>query len=106
MPRKIRYLRPNNNPSKTIRTLQPQDEQTRREFYHSKRWLRLRRVFLDANPYCAYCFKKGLITEATVAHHDKEMLDYPDLALDESNLIASCASCHSSLHKGKAGPGG
>ena len=70
----------------------------RDKFYSSTPWMRLRRAFLAINPLCARCLAKGLTVAATIAHHRRERLDYPELALDDRNLEALCDSCHSAEH--------
>lgn len=38
-------------------------------FYWSSRWRKVRRMQLDAEPFCAYCLKQGRTTEARVVDH-------------------------------------
>jgi 5-methylcytosine-specific restriction protein A len=59
-------------------------------------WRKARKAFLDEHPLCELCRHQGRTTPATVAHHIKAARDGGS---DEAgNLMALCASCHSSLH--------
>ena len=58
---------------------------------YDSRWREIRDRFLADHPQCARCGKP-----ATVAHHVvRKRASGSD---DPSNLLALCASCHSSLH--------
>lgn len=65
------------------------------EFYHSREWRHLRKVFLTEHPFCTECWKKGKLTEASVVDHVVPIRQGGP-ALNENNLQALCASCHSS----------
>ncbi len=82
-------------------------------FYHSTEWKALRRVALDRDGgMCCDCmdkFRAGLIKKphrADVVHHIKNRKDYPELALDLSNLRSLCDTCHNKRHpdKGRRAP--
>ena len=79
--------------------MRDESKKERDAFYSSARWMRLRAVFLAENPVCVKCLEGDRITPATIAHHRQERLACPRLALDPSNLVALCASCHTTLHK-------
>jgi 5-methylcytosine-specific restriction endonuclease McrA len=84
-----------------------ESKKERDAFYSSARWMWIRRVFLDANPLCEPCLDEDIVTPATIAHHRVERLADPSLALDPSNLVAMCDSCHTRHHKRpKNRPGG
>lgn len=65
-----------------------------KRFYASAAWLRLRAAFLAENPLCNACQTQGQVTAAEHVHHLKERKDYPELALEWSNLEALCQPCH------------
>jgi 5-methylcytosine-specific restriction endonuclease McrA len=67
-------------------------------FYSSAPWMRLRLVFLRANPVCERCLEAGKVEPATIAHHVEERLATPARSLDPTNLQALCGSCHSKIH--------
>lgn len=73
-------------------------------FYLSRAWKRIRvHVLLRDNAQCQVCRKRW----ANTVHHIKPRQDYPELALEESNLEAICAFCHNREHpeKGRGQPG-
>lgn len=74
------------------------------KFYKSKAFLKLRqKVIKQAHGECQECLKKKpkQITRGTVVHHIKHVEEYPELALDISNLELVCAKCHWELHPEK-----
>jgi len=64
------------------------------EFYHSSEWRRKRRSFLLEHPFCEECRRNGRLTRATLVDHIIPIKMGGSL-LDEGNLQALCASCHS-----------
>lgn len=64
---------------------------------YDRTWERLRRRHLNANPWCAECLKRGVVTPATVGDHVITIEERPDLRLDPANIQSLCASCHSSI---------
>lgn len=77
---------------------------TNREFYTSKKWERMRAAILKRDGYrCRICARYGRIRQATTVHHIKHLDEYPELALDPSNLISVCTKCHNKLHPEKGG---
>jgi len=52
---------------------------------------------------CQRCKRYGRMRQATVVHHIKHLDEYPELALDPSNLVSLCADCHNKEHPEKAG---
>jgi len=55
----------------------------------SPKWTEVRNRFAAAHPVCEVCGRK---TETV--HHRKPFHLYPELELDESNLISFCDRCH------------
>jgi len=60
-------------------------------------WRKARKKFLDEHPFCELCRRQGRTTPATLVHHIKAARQGG--TDDEENLMALCASCHSSLHR-------
>jgi 5-methylcytosine-specific restriction enzyme A len=78
-----------------------------RRFYKSKAWEKCRETIMERDNYlCQKCLKRKKITPADMVHHIKELKDYPELALNEDNLISLCNPCHNEEHpdKGKKKP--
>lgn len=74
------------------------------EFYHSGAWRRKRAAILRRDGYqCVECRRYGRRRGATHVHHIKELEDYPELALVDSNLESLCAACHNKKHPEKGG---
>lgn len=68
------------------------------KFYRSKAWLKKREYVLRRDHYLCQCYQlwggKPCGRLATVVHHKRELVDYPELALDEKNLISMSWHCH------------
>lgn len=60
-------------------------------FYNSAPWRRARTLYLSLHPICELC----QCAIATEVHHILSLDARPDLALDPSNLQATCKPCHS-----------
>lgn len=74
------------------------------EFYHSRQWEHLRARILRRDGYqCRICRRYGRLRQATTVHHIKHLDEYPELALDPSNLVSVCTACHNELHPEKGG---
>lgn len=72
------------------------------EFYRSAKWKRKREKILKRDGYqCVECRKYGRHRPAAVVHHIKELEDYPELALDDENLVSLCLSHHNQAHPEK-----
>ncbi len=68
-------------------------------FYSTSVWCKLRREVLKEFHYeCQHCKQKGIHTQATTVHHIKPLRKYPELALNKTNLIPLCDSCHYDEH--------
>lgn len=90
-----------------------EQQQERQDFYNSMSWRRLReRIKKRENYECQWCKREGRVTidtgalnrngrkkNALIVHHIKERLDYPELALDEDNLVTVCFKCHELHHE-------
>lgn len=76
------------------------------KFYETTAWRKKRQLILKRDGYqCQLCKRYGRIKQANTVHHIKELLEYPELALDNDNLISVCAECHNKLHPEKGGHG-
>src|SRR5699024_9732919 len=79
------------------------DEQARR-FYKSTTWKYKRLEILKRDNYeCVHCKEQGRLTthhDATLEiDHIKELKDYPQLRLTNSNLQTLCRTCHNIKHE-------
>lgn len=71
------------------------DTLKKRGFYQSAAWRRARQMALQRDHYlCQSCLKKQRIKTATEVHHIRPLEDYPELALELSNLQSLCWDCH------------
>lgn len=61
------------------------------------------KVLHRAGYLCQDCARYGKRTPATVAHHDKPIDEYPELAYDLNNGRALCDGCHNKRHPEKGG---
>jgi len=74
------------------------------DFYKTKAWTKKRAAILRRDGYaCQDCKRFGRMRQATVVHHIKHYDEYPELALDNSNLISLCVACHAKRHPEKGG---
>lgn len=71
-------------------------QQTRHKVWREK-------VLRRAKYLCERCARYGRHTPATVAHHRKQLKEYPELAYDVENGEALCAKCHNEAHTEKGG---
>lgn len=87
---------------------------TRKNFYHSKAWERVRKsVWLKQNLLCANCGKPVYVDGISdyipkehrrigIVHHITELNNtnvYDDnITLNEDNLIGVCIDCHNTIH--------
>ena len=58
------------------------------------RWRKARIAFLQRNPLCVECMRKGVLTPATVVDHIIPHRGDKDLFWNEENWQALCTSCH------------
>lgn len=90
------------------------NEKEVKAFYNSSAWKHKRMEILERDRYeCQDCRerlrkaseqrerlsgKDRLIRRAEEVHHIKELREYPELALDDHNLISLCVQCHNIRH--------
>lgn len=73
-----------------------------RRFYKSKEWKNKRKAILIRDNYeCQKCKSRGKFHKAECVHHKKHLKDYPELALEDSNLQSLCNACHNEEHPEK-----
>ncbi|MBR1540702.1 MAG: HNH endonuclease [Clostridia bacterium] len=74
----------------------------KKKFYNSIIWKHKRACILkrDGN-MCQHCKWYGKRTDADTVHHIKHLEDFPELGLEDSNLISLCNSCHNKEHPEK-----
>lgn len=78
------------------------DDQAK-SFYNSKEWKEKRLSILKRDNYeCQDCKQKGKLTTSYDAvleiDHIKELKEYPELKLEDSNLRTLCRTCHNIKH--------
>lgn len=72
------------------------------KFYKSSEWIKLRQEVLNRDRHeCQKCKGKGKFRKADCVHHIKHVKEYPLLALEPTNLISLCNSCHDEEHPEK-----
>lgn len=77
---------------------------TLEQFYKSAAWQRKRKLILKRDGYlCANCKKYGRLRRRTEVHHIKHRDEFPELWLDNSNLVSLCKRCHNKEHPEKGG---
>ncbi len=78
-------------------------------FYIRKEWKHKRIEIIQRDRFeCQHCKRKGKIkvlkvkaknkSERAYVHHIKHLEDYPELALEDSNLETLCFNCHEQQH--------
>lgn len=87
MPNRIPSHRPNRLPDHMAR-----GSSSKRGY--DRTWQKLRAWFLASNPLCVHCQQAGILT---VAHHVDHIqpITQGGARLDQANLQALCAGCHS-----------
>ena len=74
-----------------------------KDFYTSTIWKAKRQAILSRDGYmCQNCKRYGRLKQATTVHHIKHYDEYPELALNNDNLISLCEACHNNMHPEKA----
>jgi len=82
------------------------NKQEHRQLYKSARWLKLRKLKLQDNPFCEMAticdppdpvtgLRSGRRAPSTDVHHRLSLVENPELAFDYHNLQAACHACHS-----------
>ncbi|EIA21413.1 HNH endonuclease [Listeria fleischmannii] len=77
-------------------------QEERLTFYKSKEWRQTREVILKRDKFeCQECKRNGKVTtgERLDVDHLLELEDYPELALEPTNLETKCVTCHNKKHK-------
>lgn len=87
-----------------ISILDTSTKKARRIFYTSDDWRMMRAYILERDNYeCQWCRRDGKVTSKADSvlevDHIKELKDYPELALDETNLRTLCKDCHNKRHE-------
>ena len=68
-------------------------------FYKSKAWKRKRAKILRRDEYmCQESKRYGKTVPATTIHHVYQIEYYPELALEDWNLISLCETQHNAMH--------
>ncbi len=70
---------------------------SRRAWRGSDRCHGVRQLKLSTNPLCEDCQARGQLTAATQVHHKIAVGEDISLALEMTNLVSLCSSCHSRL---------
>lgn len=69
-------------------------------FYGSYEWqVTAREAIKAAHGECRMCKENHKLTKATTAHHIKYLRNAPELAYEQSNLLALCHDCHERIHE-------
>lgn len=58
------------------------------------KWTKFRSRYLAKHPLCMDCEERDEVSLATEVHHERSILEYPELKYAESNLKALCETCH------------
>lgn len=69
-----------------------QEDKKTDPFYLTKEWKKLSQRIRRERPTCEYC--NPVVTPATLTDHVLPRRLFPELAMEEGNLKASCAKCH------------
>lgn len=76
-------------------------DKVRDRFYQSTEWKKKREEIRKRDKYrCQRCERRGIFKKGDVVHHIKELRDYPELKLEDSNLEMLCHKCHNDIHGG------
>ena len=67
--------------------------------YSTGRWVRLRKMHLNAHPLCVFCEQARRITPANVVDHIVPVREAKDRAFDPTNLQSLCQACHRGAKK-------
>lgn len=70
------------------------------KFYRTRKWRALRlRVLKRDNFLCQRCLNKyGILNSDNLeAHHIKSRVNYPELELEENNIVCVCKTCNLQL---------
>jgi len=67
------------------------------QYLYNAKWARFAKLFLKANPLCAYCLQVGKTTPAEIVDHIKPHKGDMELFWDKSNWQPLCKHCHDSI---------
>jgi len=67
--------------------------------YQDRRWKKLRKLKMRANPLCERCESLGRTKPMDEVHHKVPFDVDPDLAFEWDNLESLCEECHTIRHK-------
>ena len=73
---------------------QPQRIEDKR-FYSDRKWRRLRKMKLAADPMCQKCEEKASV----LVHHIDDVKHHPEKKMEWGNLLSLCNDCHESIHR-------
>ena len=74
-----------------------------KHIYHTGAWNRLRIQALNRDHWlCQFCLREGRLTYASEVHHLVPVEADPSLALELSNLVSLCRTCHEGTKVRKA----
>ena len=77
---------------------------TKKNFYRSKAWIRKRENILRRDEYrCQEAKRYGKHREAVTVHHIYPLTEYPQLALEDWNLISLSNEYHNKMHDRNTG---
>lgn len=66
---------------------------------------KMEQVKKDAGYLCEYCLSQGRLTYTDLqTHHIIKLTQRPDLAVEDTNLVVLCHSCHEKAEKGEISP--
>lgn len=63
---------------------------------YGRAWKRIRDRYVSVHPFCEVCYDRGMLVLTEEVHHQIPLSEGG--THDNSNLIALCKSCHSSIH--------
>ncbi|MDY4128685.1 HNH endonuclease [Peptostreptococcus porci] len=70
-----------------------------RNKYITSKWEKKRKNILKRDDYlCVECKRKGIRRDAEMVHHINPADKYPELFLENDNLISLCNVCHNKMH--------
>ena len=84
-------------------------QSTKNQFYESTLWRHKRAKILRRDKYlCQECKRygrkrNGLPIAAALVHHIKPYEQFPELGLDDKNLVSLCEGCHNKMHPERGG---
>lgn len=61
---------------------------------YNYRWQKVRKMYLNKNPLCVECLKRGIITPATVVDHIEPHKGDYEKFWNEDNMQSLCETCH------------